>query len=64
MDTFEAEPEIPLADISADMISVNAELKIAEQELFAMLGELVGTTNEANDELETFKQMLKGDHNG
>ncbi len=64
VDTFEAEPEIPLADISANMISVNAELKTAEEELFAMLGELVGTTNEANDELEAFKAILKGDHNG
>lgn len=46
------------------MISVNAELKTAEQELFAMFGELVGTTDKANEELEAFKAILKGDHNG
>lgn len=64
VDTFEPEPEIPLADISASLLAVNSELATAEKELFEMLGQLVGTTDEANTELETFKKMLKGDHNG
>lgn len=64
VDTFEPEPEIPLADISASLLAVNSELATAEKELFEMLGQLVGTTEEANTELETFKKMLKGDHNG
>lgn len=64
VDTFEAEPEIPLTDISASMNTVSKELAIAEKELFAMLDELVGTTDKANDELETFKAMLKGEYHG
>lgn len=43
---------------------VNAELATAEQELLAMLDELVGTSDKANEELEAFKVMLKGDDNG
>ncbi|MGU4540508.1 hypothetical protein ACVUTO_23665 [Escherichia coli] len=61
MDTFEPEPEIPLADISADLLAVNSELQSAEQELFAMLDQLTGTTAEAEAELTAFKAALKGE---
>ncbi|WP_026878224.1 type I restriction-modification system subunit M [Ignatzschineria larvae DSM 13226] len=61
VDTFEPEPEIPLADISADLLAVNSELQSAEQALFAMLDELTGTNAEAEAELTAFKAALKGE---
>ena len=61
VDTFEPEPEIPLADISADLLAINSELQSAEQELLAMLDELTGTTAEAETELTAFKAALKGE---
>lgn len=61
VDTFEPEPEIPLADISADLLAVNSELQRAEQELLAMLDELTGTNAEAEAELTAFKAALKGE---
>lgn len=64
VDTFEPEPEIALAEISVIMQTVNSELTSAEQELFTMLDELVGTREEDEIELTAFKGMLKGDFNG
>ncbi len=61
VDTFEAEPEIPLADISGSLKAINQELATAEQELFAMLDDLVGTDDDSDAELNAFKAILKGD---
>lgn len=64
VDTFETEPEIPLADLSTAMMQTQQELKIAEKELIAMLDELTGTTPEAEKELADFKAALQGVGNG
>lgn len=64
VDTFEAEPEIPLTDLSAAIMQTQQELKIAENELIAMLDELTGTTPEAEKELADFKDTLQGVSDG
>lgn len=58
VDTFEEEEIIPLKDIAAELISTDVEIKKAKEELVGMFGELVGTTDEADEELQGFIQML------
>lgn len=64
VDTFEAEPEIPLIELSAAITQTRQQLQTAENELIAMLDELTGTTPEAEKELADFKAALQGVSNG
>lgn len=63
VDTFEEEEEIPLDTISKNIKETEQKLATAEKELFNMLGELHGTTDEADKELKEFikKMMNNGD---
>ena len=65
VDTFEEEKDIPLETISATIKQTKKDLAHAENELFGMLNELHGTTEEADKELKVFisKLMNDGDKN-
>ena len=59
VDTFEPEPEIPLADVSANLEKTTKKLQETEKELMEMMNELVGTDEESDKELQTFISQLK-----
>ena len=59
IDTFEEEPEIDLAQVTADLLAVDDEIKNDNNELLSMLDELVGTTLDANAMLQAMKGNLK-----
>ncbi|MEY8291203.1 type I restriction-modification system subunit M [Carnobacteriaceae bacterium 52-44] len=59
VDTFEPEPEIPLADVSANLEETTKKLQETEKELMTMMNELVGTDEESDKELQTFISQLK-----
>lgn len=59
VDTFEPEPEIPLAPLMEEMQATDAALKATEAELLSLFDELTGTNAEANAELEALKALLK-----
>ncbi|HFL0910009.1 TPA: N-6 DNA methylase, partial [Enterococcus faecium] len=65
VDTFEEEEVIPLDSVSKSIQETKAELAQAETELFNMLKELNGTTEEAENELQAFisQLMTDGDNN-
>ncbi|MDN6626935.1 MAG: type I restriction-modification system subunit M [Pisciglobus halotolerans] len=65
VDTFEEEEVIPLETISANIQQTKTDLANAEDELFSMLNELHGTTEEADKELQEFVSQLmnEGDKN-
>ena len=65
VDTFEEEEEIPLETISSTIQQTKLELESAENELFSMLKELNGTTEESDKELQRFisQLMTDGDKN-
>ena len=60
VDTFEPEPEIPLVPLMEEMTATKTELQSVEADLLELFNELTGTNEEANAELEAFKQLLKG----
>lgn len=59
IDTFEEEPEIDLAQVTADLLAVDDEIKNDNKALLSMLDELVGTVPEADAMLQTMKGNLK-----
>ena len=61
VDTFEEEEDIPLETISTAIQQTKKDLAHAESELFGMLNELHGTTEEADKELQTFISQLLND---
>lgn len=61
VDTFEEEEDIPLETISTTIQQTKKELAHAEDELFGMLNELHGTTEEADKELKNFISRLMND---
>lgn len=65
VDTFEEEEDIPLETISTTIQQTKKDLAHAESELFGMLNELHGTTEEADKELQGFisRLMNEGDKN-
>lgn len=65
VDTFEEEEEIALETISITIQQTKSELANAENELFSIMKELHGTTEEADKELQVFISQLmnKGDNN-
>lgn len=54
VDTFEEEEDIPLETISTTIQQTKKDLAHAESELFGMLNELHGTTEDADKELKDF----------
>jgi len=58
VDTFEEEEEISLETISTNIQQTKLELANAENELFGMLKEINGTTEESDKELQFFISQL------
>lgn len=58
IDTFEPEPVIPLKAIMQEMKEIDKKIEVSQQELAIMLGELVGTNNEANSEIQIFAEFF------
>jgi type I restriction enzyme M protein len=65
VDTFEEEEQISLEEVATAIQQTEREIKQAEKELFALFGELRGTTEEAERELQNAlaKLMNIGDAN-
>lgn len=61
VDTFEEEEVIPLASVSKAIQQTKTDLAQAESDLFGMLKELNGTTEEADNELQGFVSQLMSD---
>ncbi|MEK4948715.1 type I restriction-modification system subunit M [Carnobacterium sp. FSL W8-0810] len=61
VDTFEEEEDIPLETISTTIQQTKKDLAHAESELFGMLNELHGTTEDADKELQEFISKLMND---
>lgn len=59
VDTFEEEPVISLTEVASELQTVQADIEKTTQELFSMLNQLNGTTEEAQKELESFINLLK-----
>ena len=58
VDTFEEEEDIPLETISTTIQQTKKDLAHAENELFGMLNELHGTTEDTDKELQEFISKL------
>ena len=52
VDTFEEEEPISLTEVSKELFEINQSIADAEKELFSMFQELVGTTDEAQGDLD------------
>ena len=52
VDTFEEEEPISLTEVSKELFEINQSIADAEKELFSMFQELVGTTDEAQADLD------------
>lgn len=60
MDTFEEEEVEPLTEIVANINRTNSEIANKTADLVDMLGQLRGTTPEADAELKAFLEAFKG----
>lgn len=60
VDTFEPEPEIPLAEVSQDLAQSKKEIAELEKEVLSMMKELAGTTDKAQADLNTFIKTFGG----
>ena len=60
VDTFEEEEVTPLNEIGTSIRQLDQEIEAANQELKSMLGQLVGTNEEADKELQQFMTELFG----
>lgn len=58
VDTFEEEEVTPLPQLAQELVDVKQEIEKSTDKLFEMLGELHGTTDEAQEELQKFMEML------
>lgn len=58
VDTFEEEEPISLEEVAKELVQVRSEIEESTESLFAMLGELSGTTEEAKKELKGFMDLL------
>ena len=58
VDTFEAEEEIDIVALSAEIVELNAEIKKSETEFLAMLGELA-VTDETRAIIEATKRIFE-----
>lgn len=59
VDTFEEEPEIDLAQVTADLLAIDDEIKNGTNDLLSMLDDMVGTTPDADVMLQAMKGNLK-----
>ena len=60
VDTFEEEEVEPLTEIVAKINETNATIESQTASLLDMLGQLHGTTPEADEELKAFVEAFKG----
>lgn len=60
VDTFEEEEVAPLTDILERITKTNQTIETKTADLLSMLGQLKGTTQEADDELKAFVKGFKG----
>ena len=60
VDTFEEEEVEPLTEIVAKINQTNATIESQTASLLDMLGQLHGTTPEADEELKAFVEAFKG----
>ena len=60
VDTFEEEEVVPLTEIVANINRTNNEIASKTADLVDMLGQLRGTTPEADAELKAFLEAFKG----
>ncbi|PRO41658.1 type I restriction-modification system subunit M [Bacillus sp. LLTC93] len=58
VDTFEEEEVIPLSQVAQELVEVKAEIANSYDNLFGLLNELEGTTDEAKEELSKFINLL------
>ena len=61
MDTFEEEEVEPLTEIVTKINQTNATIESKTASLLDMLGQLHGTTKEADEELKAFVEAFKGE---
>ena len=59
VDTFEEEEPISLTEVSKELFEINQSIADAEKELFSMFQELVGTTDEAQSDLDGLLQYFQ-----
>lgn len=58
VDTFEEEEVIPLSQVAQELAEVKAEIASSYHNLFGLMNELEGTTDEAKEELSKFIRLL------
>jgi len=58
VDTFEEEEAIPLSQVAQELVEVRAEIANSYDNLFGLLNELQGTTDESKKELSKFISLL------
>ena len=58
VDTFEEEEPISLEEVAKELVEVRSEMEESTKGLLSMLGELSGTTEEAQKELKAFMDLL------
>ena len=58
VDTFEEEEVIPLSQVAQELVEVKAEIANSYDNLFGLLNELKGTTDEAKEDLSKFISLL------
>ncbi|GFH39673.1 type I restriction-modification system subunit M [Lactococcus insecticola] len=59
VDTFEEDVVVPLPEVAKELKEVREEIQTATTDLFNLLGELEGTTDEAKNELSSFLELIK-----
>ncbi|MGF6991275.1 type I restriction enzyme M protein [Lachnospiraceae bacterium PM6-15] len=59
VDTFEEEEVVPLPEIAKELKEVREEIQTTTAELYKLMGELEGTSDEAKAELQSFIELLK-----
>lgn len=60
VDTFEEEEVVPLPQVAKELKEVRQEIQRTSEELFRLLGDLHGTSKEAQEELDSFIELMKG----
>ena len=60
VDTFEQEEEISLADIAAELLEQDSEIKAAQSDFMAQFAELSATDAQVNDEITQLMKTLEG----
>ncbi|MDO5027610.1 MAG: type I restriction-modification system subunit M [Tissierellia bacterium] len=58
VDTFEEEEPIDLAEVAKELAKVDQEIQETKENLTAMFNDLMGTTEEANKDLQAFLNIL------